>query len=310
MFEGMSDDEEEFQSVSHTLWYIRNIQRRTSDEMRRPERDSVLMFVTGEPGRSPQQSRGLGRNASGVSEPQRCDGPSADNAERAGDGFGSRQHSRQQRCHSNNLKPGQSFIVRTKIQIQWKHSCPLLSFRSVCLHSRPTPLAVWPRCQQGPQSVTISSARLCNKLCKPPTCPLCRWSSELTHLIHSKPLNHTFLSCIFSYTAEVAYAELKMYLPLALSLVFEGLIQWMCLCVARAAGSPRCSSSGTWGSRMRNWCWERCRPQMVTSRLPWSSSLLAAQGCEPRAHRPKLLQTREQACQKSVMFARNERPWI
>lgn len=36
---------------------------------------------------------------------------------------------------------------------------------------------------------------------------------------------------------------------------------------------------------MRSWCWGRCRPQMVTSRLPWSSFLLEAPDCEaPRSH--------------------------
>ena len=61
----------------------------------------------------------------------------------------------------------------------------------------------------------------------------------------------------------------------------------MCFCCVRAAGSPRCSSSGTWGSRMRSWCWGRCRPQMVTSRLPWSSYLLEAQGSELVPHGQK-----------------------
>lgn len=61
----------------------------------------------------------------------------------------------------------------------------------------------------------------------------------------------------------------------------------MCFCFARAAGSPKCSSSGTWGSRMRIWCWGRCRPQMVTSSRPWSSYLLEAQDSEPVPHRQR-----------------------
>lgn len=90
----------------------------------------------------------------------------------------------------------------------------------------------------------------------------------------------------------------------------EGVTQWMCFCFARAAGSPRCSSSGTWGSRMRSWCWGRCRPQMVTSRLPWSSYLLEAQDSEPGPNGQKFLQRREQekACHASQKI--NDKLWI
>lgn len=68
-------------------------------------------LLTGEPSGTPQQSGRLSGDASRVAEPQRGDGPAANYAERAGDGVGSRQHSRQQRGHADNLQPGEIYQI-------------------------------------------------------------------------------------------------------------------------------------------------------------------------------------------------------
>lgn len=137
-----------------------------------------------------------------------------------------------------------------------------------CLHClivhslwlRRTPLVAWPPCRPGHQSVMICSVRLCSKLCRPPTSPLCRWAN-------------LFLKGIIASRRGKTPDE-SLCLLLA--------------CGFRADGSPRCSSSGTWASKMRSWCWGRCRPQTETSRPPWSSFLLVAPDFETEPPQTKL----------------------
>lgn len=110
MFEGMSDDEEDFQSVSHAAWSL----SRSAWVTRRRRRSSKCPFsaceclLTGEPSGPLQPSGRLSGHAAHIAEPQRGGGASADHAERAGDGSGSRQHSRQQCGHAYNVQPGEN----------------------------------------------------------------------------------------------------------------------------------------------------------------------------------------------------------
>lgn len=199
MFEGMSDDEEDFQSVSHAAWSL----RRSAWVTRRRRRSSKCPFsaceclLTGEPSGPLQPSGRLSGHAAHIAEPQRGGGASADHAERAGDGSGSRQHSRQQCGHAYNVQPGEN---RGVWRTDGGNIFPLPNYVCVCtaepccssfsssrgLWFRETPPIMRLRCLQGPQSVMISSARPCSKLCKPPTCPLCRWGRRLDpeHSIH------------------------------------------------------------------------------------------------------------------------------
>lgn len=140
-------------------------------------------LLTGEPSGTPQPSGRLSGHASHIAEPQRGGGASANHAERAGDGSGSRQHPWQQRGHANNLQPGENRQVwrtddrNTFVLPRWsQRSCVVPLF--LPLWFRETPPTTWLRCLQGPQSVMISSARPCSKRCKPPTCPLCRWGPD------------------------------------------------------------------------------------------------------------------------------------
>lgn len=86
MFDGMSDDEEDFQSVSLAGRCVSQVMQQVKPEV------TFCVSVPGESSRGPQQNDGLGGDASGVSGPQRGNGPSAYYTERAGHGAGSGQY--------------------------------------------------------------------------------------------------------------------------------------------------------------------------------------------------------------------------
>lgn len=87
MFEGMSDDEEDFQSVSLLRRRVRPVVQQVT-----PEVTFCLFLGLGESSRGPQQNDGLRGDAPGVPGSQRGHGPAAYHAERAGHGTGPGQH--------------------------------------------------------------------------------------------------------------------------------------------------------------------------------------------------------------------------
>lgn len=80
MFEGMSDDDEDFQPVS----FRPASQHWTSFEALILMNERYFsVHVAGQPGGPLEQSGAVGGHTAALSEPQRCHGPSTDHAERA-----------------------------------------------------------------------------------------------------------------------------------------------------------------------------------------------------------------------------------
>ena len=127
MFDGMSDDEDEFQSVSecisatHTQHPVQNLYQHLSP---RPEpfhhrpcppgpvqslsNTHTCVPSTGEPSGAVQPGGRSCRGAPPVSEPQRGGGAPAHHAERAGHRPGPGQHPRQQRRHAHHRQSGET----------------------------------------------------------------------------------------------------------------------------------------------------------------------------------------------------------
>lgn len=195
MFEGMSDDEDDFQSVSLggtpgiTLWTPLRLSSgsltcwiwmcfRAAQQACPAEVGSLRGFVRCLWATAERPARDLLHK---VNSQLLWRWPALQTAvqslpqqpTRWGRGFSTNRWARNSTNTFNELK-------------SWAPAAFVCSPHCLIFHSlwlRRTPLVAWPPCRPGHQSARICSVRLCSKLCRPPTFPLCRWASALKGII-------------------------------------------------------------------------------------------------------------------------------